>query len=517
MRKKIIETGFHLKYIPKGRLNDLKELADKFPFVENKDLALSKHVEFISSLIERSLNADKEKVAVNFDYQRRLLGLEYGFKQFIQSLVDAGFIKQDKSNFKVGQCSFEYKPIYDELEMVKIECAAMPKKTNQMLKGQTAATTSQDLIGYKNVIDKITIDNTIYNDVNDIVNKLLEKENNKKNKKQNTNNPFNYSSVPYGEILENAVSTYYSSVPCATTGGSSASPHYSSVPFTSVGVMPKELLPVFKIMTGAIKVHRPVDNSRVYSNITNLSRHFRPYLRLNGEALKGFDIANSQPLLATIAFRRYSENEYGEVKQDVLDYQKACESGKFYEYFMGLNSIDMNSDEARTEFKGRFFAEVFYSMNYEKAPAMLQQFIDKYPTCYEAIYRLKGGKWYAKEYKDFPAIMTEIETDIIWATNVEMIEAGYDVVNIFDSLLSDSKEAIANAKKKVLDRFKVYGITPTLKDIDYSTKPAAEAAPVQAKPKPMTKAEFYSKGSYAMMAPAMFTKDYNEYLIKMTQ
>jgi hypothetical protein len=188
----------------------------------------------------------------------------------------------------------------------------------------------------------------------------------------------------------------------------------------------------------------------------------------------GFDIANSQPLLAAIAFITYSQNEYRTIKNDVKKYVAACENGKFYEYFMELNGINTNCEKERTAFKKEFFGKVFYTKEVEKENYLKTQFKEKYPTCYEAIFRIKGGEYYSKKYKDFPALMTEIETSIIYDTNIKLIELGYDVVNIFDSLLSDSEEAIEIAKQLVLEHFGQFGITPTLKDIKPSALIASE-------------------------------------------
>ena len=108
-------------------------------------------------------------------------------------------------------------------------------------------------------------------------------------------------------------------------------------------------------------------------------------------------------------------------------------------------------------------------MEVEKENYLKTQFKEKYPTCYEAIFNIKGG-FYSKEYKEFPVMMTEIETAIMFQTNIELIKMGYDVVNIFDSLYSDSEEAIAEAKKIVLQKFGEVGICPKLKDINYTDK-----------------------------------------------
>ena len=142
----------------------------------------------------------------------------------------------------------------------------------------------------------------------------------------------------------------------------------SSVPYKVIGKIPQQLIPVFKLLAGKYKVIRPphLPDSRVYSNISNLKRDFRRYLLLNGKPLIGFDIANCQPLLAAIAFKRYSEDKYGYVTADVAAYLQICEEALFYEYFMGLNHINTTSEQARTDFKKLFFGKVFYTKEVEK-------------------------------------------------------------------------------------------------------------------------------------------------------
>ena len=67
----------------------------------------------------------------------------------------------------------------------------------------------------------------------------------------------------------------------------------------------------------------------------------------------------------------------------------------------------------------------------------------------------------------FPGFMTELETAIMFETDMEIIKMGYDMVNIFDSLYSDNEDAINAAKKMVKDDFAEFGIRPKLKDISY--------------------------------------------------
>lgn len=171
-------------------------------------------------------------------------------------------------------------------------------------------------------------------------------------------------------------------------------------------------------------------------------------------------------MIATAAFKIYSKNFYGFIKDDIQDYQANCEAGIFYDYFMQLNGIDANDEEARSEFKSDFFGKVFYPKIYPSDGEWLIQFKEKYPTCYEGMIDVKRGVM-SENYKSFPATMTEIESAIFIPVNLEMIAMGYDVLNIHDSLYSDSQEAIELAKIKIKEKFAEIGITPLLKDINY--------------------------------------------------
>jgi hypothetical protein len=438
-RKKIIDNGYIIKYIPSGSLKQLQELAQAFPFIADKHIALCKYIEALSSIIERSLSSDNGFVAVSQRILKKKLGLETAHTaKILKDLIATGLLQRDKSPFEIGEHSWEYKPFYTTLDTLRLTKTALNKKTTIMLEDATVNYTG-DLLLYKNCLDKIQLDDSV---------KLF-----MKSVCDNDNNIHNNNNNITTNNTNNIIHPYCNSF----------------VPVEIIGKIPSKFIAVNKIMACKIKVNRPNADSRVYSTITNLARIFRPYLRLNGQPLIGFDIANSQPLIAAIAFRMYSESEYGVgvIKEDVLQYQQACETGLFYEHFMKLNNIDTTDDEARTAFKKEFFGKVFYTKEIEKENYLKTQFKEKYPTCYEAIFAIKGGL-YSKTYADFPKLMTEIETHIMWQTNIEMIKEGYNVINIFDSLYSDSKKAIEKAKAMVTTKFQEYGICPKVKDIDYT-------------------------------------------------
>jgi hypothetical protein len=481
------KTGFHLKYIPAGRLNDVTAMADSFPSISNKTSVACKYIETFSSVVERCWNSEKTSVGISESYlATENLGVNYSqAKIILDDLVTHNFLKRDKSSYRLGKVAWSYKPVYTQLDAIAINRRFLNKKTDLMLDGSNISSLNPELKPYGDVISKIKLDATVFGCMNHILHnrfyggKLM-------------NNISNYDAVyPHlyggtfihrisGHIYDGSLVPRISCHTCNIYRGiivtiiwghiydDSFVPCLSEdIPFSITGKIPAEFISVFKLLAGKYRVSRPIENSRVYTNITNLPREFRPHLRLNGKPLIGFDIANCQPMLAAIAFTKHSNNEYGFVKDDVAEYQESCEAGKFYEYFMHLNGIDTNCEETRAKFKAEFFGKIFYTKEVKKENYLKTQFREKYPTCYEAIFRIKGGDYYSEEYKIFPALMTELETAIMFETNMEIIKMGYDMVNIFDSLYSDNGEAIKAAKKMVMDDFAEFGIRPKLKDISY--------------------------------------------------
>lgn len=452
-RKKTEIDGTFIKFIPADRLKDLETLAQSFPYLKDKRICLLKYIEAFSSIVERSWNADKEFVPVSQKILKEKLGMKNGTAKLMNDLVEHNFLVRDRSSFIVGKHSWDYKPVYDKLDIIKIEKKHLQFSTNKMFTSFSIDKLDADCKLYFDVIKKITFDNDIYkfitnsiSNTNNNTNDNNISNNNNNNNTTNLNCIYNDNLVPYEGLLSNN--------------------NDNLVPLQIISKIPKEHIPIQKIINKDFRISRPHKTSRVYTNITNLAREYRPYLRLNDKPLIGFDIANSQPLIAAIAFRIFSEKEYGFIKDDVREYQKACEEGLFYEYFMKLNGVDTNCEDARTKFKKEFFGKVFYTKEIEKENYLKTQFKEKYPTCYEAIFIIKGAKLYSKEYKEFPMLMTAFETLIMFETNMELIKMGYDVVNIFDSLYSDKEEAIAIAKDLVIKKFNEFGITPKLKDID---------------------------------------------------
>ena len=133
-RKKIIKEGFHLKFIPKGRLDDLIQIANNFLEVQDKQLALWKVIEVFSSIVERCWQYDKKFITVNQHVLRNKLGLEKGVGKLLTSLVNKRFLDIDKSKFPGS--SYSYKPIYDILNVIKIPRKFLNINSDNILGGK---------------------------------------------------------------------------------------------------------------------------------------------------------------------------------------------------------------------------------------------------------------------------------------------------------------------------------------------------------------------------------------------
>jgi len=192
---------------------------------------------------------------------------------------------------------------------------------------------------------------------------------------------------------------------------------------------------LYQIINGNFRATRPDPLSRVHTNLTNLPKEFRQFLRCNGEPFWELDIRNSQPLIATIVFQDIL-NKQGitDLPSDLLLYKSDCENGLFYEYFMKLNDIEP-TPEARSRFKTRFFTRVFFSPVRVPEPELCIQFKERYPTCYDIMCKIKGGV-NSNTHRDFAIELQRAEAQIIFdEINVGLIKMGIPAYNIFDSIL----------------------------------------------------------------------------------
>jgi hypothetical protein len=189
-----------------------------------------------------------------------------------------------------------------------------------------------------------------------------------------------------------------------------------------------------------------------------LKRECRAFLRYDGKPLVELDIRNSQPLIASILIKGHWVKQRRSIPEDVIQYQKDCEAGTFYDYFMHLNSVPI---ESRGDFKAQMFGEVFFSKVSNRKTELKKQFISKYPGAYEAICAIKGGLG-SKTYNRFAILLQQKEASIIFDNvNMGLLKDGIPAFNIFDSILclAEHKEL---ARERLLGAFAALNITPTI-------------------------------------------------------
>lgn len=206
------------------------------------------------------------------------------------------------------------------------------------------------------------------------------------------------------------------------------------------------------------------DRSRVYTNLTNLNREFRKYLKYEGRDMVELDIRNSQPLIASILIKNYFVQNNTDIPADVTEYKNNCEAGTFYDYFMELNGV---SAENRTAFKQQLFAEVFFSKVSKRMTKLKKQFITKYPNCYKAICAIKGGEG-SESYNQFAVLLQKKEASIIFDNiNMGLLRDGIPAFNVFDSLIVP-KEYKDLVEARIMDAFVKENLTPKINHTDYT-------------------------------------------------
>jgi hypothetical protein len=121
------------------------------------------------------------------------------------------------------------------------------------------------------------------------------------------------------------------------------------------------------------------NSGRVFTNVTNFPREFRPYLRLLGKPLCEVDISACQPLLM-VQFYSKQEKEKERFLEAVL-------SGKFYEL---LNSKLLRpfGPERRDRLKEAVFTQICFDRIRPEAPPLLRVFQDLFPVLAPAVFWL---------------------------------------------------------------------------------------------------------------------------------
>jgi len=248
------------------------------------------------------------------------------------------------------------------------------------------------------------------------------------------------------------------------------------------------------ILASAVRIHNgeifySIDNTsgRFHSNITNLAKELRPYLRINGEPLCNIDIKNSQPYLSTIiltdpgkastftenaAFALLLQSLRVSLNEDVKKYIYLVASGSLYEYLMNefaAKGLELTRSEVKTEVLRILFAR--NRMPQEGAARQARQiFRDCFPTVYKIFAKVRGAGRGDKfqNFKRFPILLQRIEAFLMLDIVLKRIYKelpGTIAVTVHDSVMTGILTNDVEAVRKIMTEELTFfvGIRPQIK------------------------------------------------------
>ncbi|MFZ2339972.1 MAG: hypothetical protein WAW07_09680 [Bacteroidales bacterium] len=251
------------------------------------------------------------------------------------------------------------------------------------------------------------------------------------------------------------------------------------------------LASAMRIVNNDIFYSRDATEGRFHSNITNMKKELRPYLRLNGKPLVNIDVKNSQPYLSTILLTYPSKvagltknNTFSMLLQtlkvshndDVKKYIKLVADGQFYEYLINefaRGGILMTRQEAKLQVLRILFAPNRLPKNEVNRKCRLI-FRQTFPTVHRIFSKVRGRDQGTKfeNSNRFAILLATIESYLMLDVILKRIYRefpGVIAITIHDSImtgiLTDDVEAVRKIMAEELTNF--VGFAPKIEIEDY--------------------------------------------------
>lgn len=232
---------------------------------------------------------------------------------------------------------------------------------------------------------------------------------------------------------------------------------------------------------------RDATERRFHSNVTNMKKELRPYLRVNGKPLTNIDIKNSQPYLSTIiltypakvahlaknpAFQMLLQTLKISVnKDDVKKYISLVICGNLYEYLMqkfAVEGIILTRDETKVQLLRILFAP--NRMPKDEVNRKCRMIFKKsFPTVHRVFSKVRGrdqGTSF-KNSNRFAILLATIESFLVIDVILKRIYRelpGVVAISIHDSImtgiLTDEVEAVRKIMCEELTKF--VGFSPKI-------------------------------------------------------
>lgn len=248
------------------------------------------------------------------------------------------------------------------------------------------------------------------------------------------------------------------------------------------------------ILASAMRIERgdffysiDATENRFHSNITNMKKELRQYLRINGKPLANIDIKNSQPYLSTIiltypgkvawltnnpAFSMLLQSLKVSLNEDVKKYIYLVANGQFYEHLMDefyKEGLIVTRDETKRQVLRILFAGNRMPKDETNRKARLI-FIDRFPTVHRVFSKVRGRDQGTKfeNSNRFSILLATIESYLLLNVIVRRINKELPkviVMTIHDSImtgiLTDDCEAVRKIMNDELKNF--IGFSPQIK------------------------------------------------------
>jgi len=245
------------------------------------------------------------------------------------------------------------------------------------------------------------------------------------------------------------------------------------------------------------EIHYSIDGTsgRFHSNITNLSKELRPYLRINGHPLASVDVKNCQPYLTTVILTNPSKvswmttsPEFSELlsrltvnitEEDVQRYILLVANGEIYEYLMAAFSeagLELTRDETKVQVLRILFARNRRPQNEENALCR-DVFRQHFPMVHKIFSKVRGNLRGDKftSYKRFAILMQRLEAFLMLEVVLKRIRRELPntiAITVHDSVmtsvLTDDSKNVKAIITEELENF--VGIRPRVKIETFSSE-----------------------------------------------
>jgi hypothetical protein len=222
---------------------------------------------------------------------------------------------------------------------------------------------------------------------------------------------------------------------------------------------------------------------RYHSNLTNLPKELRQFIRINGKSLVNLDTKNCQPYLSILILNNpgkvakfaHSQHlrmvlESLEVKQteDVSRYISLVKNGQIYEYLLeNFKQYGLNI-QTRDDVKKLVLQILFDRNNHSSCARKIFDFL--FPEVSRVFSLVRGVEkgTHFESFKRFSILLQRIESYIILDKIILRINREYPgqiAVTIHDSIMTENEPSqIERIRKIMIEEFtKVIGVEPKIK------------------------------------------------------